>query len=179
MTDSRTTFEREYHWGSDSLTCANAYLLPALERLLDTQFDQARLRILDLGCGNGAVTAALASRGHHVLGVDASAAGIAIARRAHPDVRFEECSIYDDSLASVVGPGFDCVVSLEVIEHLHMPRRLMAVSRTVLNPDGILIVSTPYHGYLKNLALSVLNRWDEHFSVWWDGGHVKDRKSVV
>ena len=36
-----------------------------------------------------------------------------------------------------------------------------------------MIVGTPYHGYLKNLALSVFNRWDFHHTVDWDGGHIK------
>jgi 2-polyprenyl-6-hydroxyphenyl methylase/3-demethylubiquinone-9 3-methyltransferase len=35
------------------------------------------------------------------------------------------------------------------------------------------IISTPYHGYLKNLALGVVGKWDAHFDPLWDGGHVK------
>jgi len=36
-----------------------------------------------------------------------------------------------------------------------------------------LIVSTPYHGYLKNLALAVTGKLDAHFTALWDGGHIK------
>ncbi len=36
-----------------------------------------------------------------------------------------------------------------------------------------MIFTTPYHGYVKNLALSIVNGWDRHFSVQWDEGHVK------
>lgn len=42
-----------------------------------------------------------------------------------------------------------------------------------LKPGGCLILSTPYHGYLKNLAICLLNRWDEHHWVNCEGGHVK------
>lgn len=44
-----------------------------------------------------------------------------------------------------------------------------------------MIVSTPYHGYLKNLALSLINGWDAHFGVHWDGGHIKffSKKSLA
>jgi len=34
-------------------------------------------------------------------------------------------------------------------------------------------VSTPYHGYIKNLALAVTGKLDAHFTVLWDGGHIK------
>jgi hypothetical protein len=35
------------------------------------------------------------------------------------------------------------------------------------------LIGTPYHGYLKNLALAVTGRMDAHFSVLHDGGHIK------
>jgi 2-polyprenyl-6-hydroxyphenyl methylase/3-demethylubiquinone-9 3-methyltransferase len=34
-------------------------------------------------------------------------------------------------------------------------------------------VSTPYHGYLKNLALALSGKLDKHFTALWDGGHIK------
>lgn len=43
----------------------------------------------------------------------------------------------------------------------------------MLKPGGVLIVSTPYHGYLKNLALSLADKWDDHHTPFWDGGHIK------
>jgi 2-polyprenyl-3-methyl-5-hydroxy-6-metoxy-1,4-benzoquinol methylase len=67
----------------------------------------------------------------------------------------------------------DCVVALEVVEHLVCPRLLFEEAHKVLKPGGTLLVSTPYHGYLKNLVLSLVNGWDRHFAVAWDGGHVK------
>ena len=35
------------------------------------------------------------------------------------------------------------------------------------------IISTPYHGYLKNLVLALSGRLDAHFTALWDGGHIK------
>ena len=35
------------------------------------------------------------------------------------------------------------------------------------------MLSTPYHGYLKNLALAVVGKWDRHLTALWPGGHVK------
>jgi len=37
---------------------------------------------------------------------------------------------------------------------------------------GSIILITPYHGYLKNLALSLLNYWDKHHTVDWKGEHI-------
>ena len=38
---------------------------------------------------------------------------------------------------------------------------------------GLLIISTPYHGYLKNFVLALANKWDAHLNPFWDGGHIK------
>jgi hypothetical protein len=35
------------------------------------------------------------------------------------------------------------------------------------------VVSTPYHGYLKNLVISLLDKWDSHHTALWHGGHIK------
>lgn len=69
---------------------------------------------------------------------------------------------------------FDLIVSTEVIEHLYAPRTYMRLLRRIFaGRRGEVIISTPYHGYLKNLALAVTNRMDLHFTVLWDSGHVK------
>lgn len=127
--------------------------------------------LLDIGCGNGAVAASLAKRGATVTGIDLSETGIALARAAHPQVRYEVASVYDD-LNGRFGT-FDRVVALEVIEHLFDPRTFLRRAFEALKPGGRLVLSTPYHSYLKNLALAVSGKLDAHFTVLWDGGHIK------
>ncbi len=68
---------------------------------------------------------------------------------------------------------FDLVVSSDVIEHLYRPSDLIEVARSLLHPQGRLLIGTPYHGYLKNLALSLTGKMDSHFPVLSDGGHIK------
>ncbi len=63
--------------------------------------------------------------------------------------------------------------STEVIEHLHAPRRLPAFAHSILRDGGHLVLTTPYHGHLKNLAISATNGWDRHADPLWDGGHIK------
>jgi ubiquinone biosynthesis O-methyltransferase len=127
--------------------------------------------LLDIGCGNGALTASLAKRGAAVTGIDLSESGIALARAAHPDVRFEVGSVYDDLRARF--GTFDRVVALEVIEHLFDPRTFLRRAFEALKPGGRLVLSTPYHGYLKNVVLALSGKLDAHFTVLWDGGHIK------
>jgi 2-polyprenyl-3-methyl-5-hydroxy-6-metoxy-1,4-benzoquinol methylase len=128
--------------------------------------------LLDIGCGNGAFTAALARRGAQVVGVDVSPTGIALARQEHPGIEWDVRSAYDD-LRSRFGREFDFVVSLEVIEHLFDPRLFLNRAWEVLKPGGRFALSTPYHGYVKNVALAVSDRLDGHFTALWDGGHIK------
>jgi 2-polyprenyl-6-hydroxyphenyl methylase/3-demethylubiquinone-9 3-methyltransferase len=65
------------------------------------------------------------------------------------------------------------VLSLEVVEHVYAPRDYARTVFDVLSPGGVAIVSTPYHGYWKNLALALTGRMDRHFTALWDHGHIK------
>ena len=129
--------------------------------------------ICDLGCGNGYLAGLLLGKGYSVVGVDASETGITVARNAYGQSAEFVCARLDAELPARLGRRFDAVVSSDVIEHLYRPLDLIECARSVLRPDGWLVIGTPYHGYVKNLALALLNRWDEHHSVDWDGGHIK------
>lgn len=133
-------------------------------------------RICDLGCGNGNLSFQLGACGFQVTGIDASASGVELATRhyASERVRFLRAEIGDNFQSMLPADfQFDAVVSCDVIEHLYRPAALIEAAGQLLSPGGYLIVGTPYHGYIKNLAISVLNRWDSHHGVHWDGGHIK------
>lgn len=161
-----TTYE--YHDGEP--THANAYLWPALQELVSSRSWPDR-RAFDLGCGNGATCGMLAGLGFAVTGVDTSESGIAHARSTFPGVQAEVGSAYDP-LAARYGT-YPLVVSLEVIEHCMEPRVFARTFLSLIAPGGVGFLSTPYHGYLKNLALAATNKLDAHFGALWDGGHVK------
>lgn len=161
----------EYRYLDDAPRCTSAYLWPELLRLLATHAPTPR-RLFELGCGNGATARLLASRGYDVVGVDPSASGVDIARRHTGErLRFEQASTGED-LRSRFG-RFDVVLSLEVIEHCASPREFMRAFESVLAPGGLGILSTPYHGYFKNLAVAVSGRFDRHFDPLWEAGHVR------
>jgi SAM-dependent methyltransferase len=134
-------------------------------------------RICDLGCGNGYLSARLAEEGYRVTGIDASRSGIALARATHVSDRLDFiCAAIEDAPRTeppLPAGKFDLVVSSDVIEHLYRPSALLEAAAFLLRPGGRLMVGAPYHGYLKNIVLSVLDRWDRHHTVDWDGGHIK------
>jgi 2-polyprenyl-6-hydroxyphenyl methylase/3-demethylubiquinone-9 3-methyltransferase len=145
-------------------------VLPPVLSLLGQRIDSGR-RIIDVGCGNGSFAAELQKRGWDVVGIDPSESAIRIAQESHPSIPFYRASAYDD-LASQFGQ-FPVVLSLEVVEHVYDPRRFARTIHCCVQPGGIAILSTPYHGYLKNLSLAILGQMDRHFTALWDHGHIK------
>jgi 2-polyprenyl-3-methyl-5-hydroxy-6-metoxy-1,4-benzoquinol methylase len=149
--------------------CGYDFLMQPVRRMLGTP----RGPVLDLGCGNGAMACELLAAGFDMYGVDASASGIALANQRAPG-RFFVHDLYAGRLPEPLqGRRFQTVIATEVIEHLYDPRVLLQSVRGILAPGGELILSTPYHGYLKNLALAVTGKLESHFTVLWDGGHIK------
>jgi len=168
MTDTATDISG-YGYTDADLNDSHVYLLPALRTELGRLGVEKRL--FDLGCGNGSIGAAVQRDGWDVTGVDVSAEGIAQARARHPHLKLRTGSAYDD-LAGQYGT-FPVVISLEVVEHLYDPRSYARTLISLLEPGGTAIVSTPYHGYWKNLVMALTGKMDAHFHALWDHGHIK------
>jgi 2-polyprenyl-3-methyl-5-hydroxy-6-metoxy-1,4-benzoquinol methylase len=161
-----------YAYGDGALNHSHTYLVPSLLNILATlALPPEKRRVFELGCGNGAVAAVLAENGYQTTGVDVSTQGLEQARRRYPHLSLRPGSAYDD-LAVAYG-RFPIVVSLEVVEHLYSPRVFAKTLYDLVEPAGTAIVSTPYHGYWKNLALALTGRMDAHFTALWDHGHIK------
>lgn len=109
--------------------------------------------------------------GFEIQGIDYSESGIQVAREHYPHLRLDVGSAYDD-LAAKYGK-FSTVLSLEVVEHLFSPRQFAQTAFNLLESGGSAIISTPYHGYWKNLVLALTGKLDAHFTALWDGGHIK------
>ena len=159
----------DYQFGSANAPCNIAYLEPIILAACKRHGVQS---VFDLGCGNGALCRSLREHGLGVAGCDPSESGIAKARELMPNSDFRVLSVYDDP-TELGGRQYDAVLSTEVIEHLFAPRCLPRFAAKILKPGGVLILSTPYHGYLKNFMLSLLNKWDFHHTSLCDGGHIK------
>lgn len=159
-----------YRYGSAELNHSHDYLLPCLEALVDRHAPKGS-RLFDLGCGNGSVANAMVGRGYVVTGIDASSEGIAEANARYPGLKLEQGSAYD-ALSARYGT-FPLVYSLEVVEHVYSPRDYADTLADLIEPSGLAVISTPYHGYWKNLAMAVTGKMDAHFTALWDHGHIK------
>ncbi|MBM3476687.1 MAG: class I SAM-dependent methyltransferase [Armatimonadetes bacterium] len=116
------------------------HLLPVLDRYLASGH-----RVLDIGCGAGAVSLYAADRGAEVLGIDISENAVAScresARRLGLDGRAEFRAL---DFPSVVPPGpFGMVVCFEVLEHLPNDREAVGMIRGLLAPGGVALFSVP------------------------------------
>ena len=161
-----------YRYTHAALNQSHDVLLPAVLKLLDDEsLSVKEKRLFELGCGNGSVAHDLTRRGWDVTGVDPSEEGIRQAQATYTDLKLRNGSAYDD-LADQYGQ-FPVVLSLEVVEHVYAPRHYARTLFELLGGGGTAILSTPYHGYWKNLALALTNHMDKHFTALWDNGHIK------
>ena len=160
-----------YGWQHSEGPHSCEYIIPEIIQVLA---DLQSRRVVDVGCGNGALVRAIEGRVDHVVGVEYDRGGFEIARRESPHLSFYNMGVQDDPAEITAAEGsFDTVVSSEVIEHLFSPHLLPQLSRQLLDMNGHLVLTTPYHGYLKNFALSVFDKWDAHHTALWHGGHIK------
>lgn len=168
---SSATDYRDYGFESAEPSHMHRHFMPAVFALAG---DLPRgTRVLDVGCGNGFTCGEFLKRGCEVTGIDLSEQGVSLARKNYSKARFEVLPADDCLLENLKEAPFDLIVSTEVVEHLYNPRAYAKGCYQALKPGGRFICTTPYHGYWKNLVLSLLGKWDAHANPLWDGGHIK------
>jgi 2-polyprenyl-6-hydroxyphenyl methylase/3-demethylubiquinone-9 3-methyltransferase len=114
---------------------------PWVADTIASQLGPGAKTVLDLGCGGGFLTNALAVRGHAVTGVDMEADALAVARDHDPTgtVTYE----VGDALAlPYADASFDVVCAMDLIEHVEHPAQLVAEAARVLAPGGLLFFHT-------------------------------------
>lgn len=160
-------------YGSPSHIHHHSYIFDGVTRMLVKEGfpPSPEIRLLDLGCGNGSLSGSLADLGYRVTGIDSSQQGIETAKKHFRNAMFIHGDIA--SLPEEFKGGFEVVIAIEVIEHLYAPRVLVDVAKKALTANGRLLLTTPYHGYWKNLAVALMGRGDRHYNPLWDCGHVK------
>ena len=101
-------------------------------------------RILDVGCGGGILSEALAAAGADVLGIDAGEKPLEVAKlhchQSGLNIDYQQLTI--EELAASEPEPFDIVTCFEVLEHVPVPASVIRASRELLKDDGHLFLST-------------------------------------
>lgn len=142
-TNIQAFYERKYTEGSELPRTSKQYTIDCVPA--------GSLSILDVGCGSGMNSKALAAKGHRVCGVDLSEAAIEQYRSYGFEGRAEDIEAgldYPDS-------SFDVVFCSEVIEHMTSPEILVSEMKRVLKPRGRLVLSTPNSAFWLYRMLGV------------------------
>lgn len=159
----------EWQWYEPSLRNITHLVVKAVPK-------EAR-RVLDVGCGTGRVSFALAQRGHDVTGIDAHERVVSIAKRiAEHQARHPRFQVVDFRDPTKVEPDqYDVVVCSEVLEHIDEYRRVIANIYAALKPGGHVIVTVPcdprkwsvldeYGGHVRRFTISQIRRDLDQFT---------------
>lgn len=101
-------------------------------------------RVLDVGCGGGILSEALAAAGSEVTGIDLAPRVLEVARlhlhESGVQVDYREISV--EALAAEMPAKFDAIACMEMLEHVPDPGSVIAACATLLKPGGHLFLST-------------------------------------
>lgn len=125
------------------------------DRVLQHLKNLAPCRVLDIGCGPGALLSELSALGYDAYGVDSSEMALALGRHLQgqsPKMKLQ--AQLDESWKGT----FDLILSFEVIEHLQDDIGTMREWHQYLKPGGRMILSTPAHPSRWNAA----DEWAGH-----------------
>ena len=114
-------------------------------------------RVLDVGCGGGVLTEAMAQQSGLVLGIDMAARPLAVARlhalETGARVDYRECSA--ETLAAEQPASFDVVTCMEMLEHVPEPAQTVKSCSTLARPGGWVFFST-INRNAKAFALAIV-----------------------
>jgi 2-polyprenyl-6-hydroxyphenyl methylase/3-demethylubiquinone-9 3-methyltransferase len=128
----------------------------------------AGLRLLDIGCGGGLLCEPMTRLGADVVGADAAARNIPVARlhaeQMGLDIDYRHTTAEDLAAA---GERFDVVLNMEVVEHVPDPLTYLSACRQLLKPGGLMICST-INRNPKSYLMAIIGA--EHVMRWLPKG---------
>ncbi len=118
-------------------------------------------RVLDVGCGGGLLSEALATAGARVTGIDMAEASLAVAR-GHMQPRglaIDYRRITVEAMAAEAPGRFDVVVCMELLEHVPDPASIVDACARLLKPDGDLFFATVNRTWLAGLLVILASEY--------------------
>lgn len=101
-------------------------------------------KVIDVGCGGGLLSEALARRGAEVTGIDLAEASIAVAREhaGASGLAIDYQCVATEAMAQRAPKSFDVVCCLEMLEHVPDPEAIINACADLLRPGGLAVFST-------------------------------------
>jgi 2-polyprenyl-6-hydroxyphenyl methylase/3-demethylubiquinone-9 3-methyltransferase len=114
-------------------------------------------KILDVGCGGGILSEALAKLGAEVTGIDLSDDLIEIAELhgLESGLKVAYKKISAEALAAEQPESFDCITCMEMLEHVPEPESIVAAASRLVKPGGKVFFST-LNRKLKSYLMAVV-----------------------
>jgi 2-polyprenyl-6-hydroxyphenyl methylase/3-demethylubiquinone-9 3-methyltransferase len=132
-------------WDPESEFAPLHRINPLRLRWIEDIVPLAGLRVLDVGCGGGILSDAMARRGANVLGIDLSSKALRVAQlhaleAGTETVEYRE--IAAEALALEEAGRYDVVTCMEMLEHVPEPASVVEACATLVKPDGKVFYST-------------------------------------
>lgn len=130
---------------------------PARTEFIASRWPLPGAKVLDVGCGGGLLTEALAAHGAKVTGIDAGADAIEVARLHLHESGLQvdyHCTTAEDHAATHAGQ-YDLVTCLEMLEHVPDPGSVVTACARLVRPGGALCFST-LNRTAKSYALAIV-----------------------
>jgi 2-polyprenyl-6-hydroxyphenyl methylase/3-demethylubiquinone-9 3-methyltransferase len=117
---------------------------PLRMQFIRSRIDPAGLRIVDIGCGGGILSEALAEAGGQVTGIDLSGDLLEVAELhgLESGIAVEYRKISAEALAAEQPGQFDAVTCMEMLEHVPDPQSVVRACAALVKPGGTLFFST-------------------------------------
>jgi SAM-dependent methyltransferase len=137
-------------WSAERYACAARFVSDLGQPVLDLLAPERGERILDLGCGDGALTARIAEAGAEVTGLDASESMVAAAKARGLT------ALRGDGAAMPLSGPFDAVFSNAALHWMTRPDAVLAEVARLLRPGGRFVAEMGGHGNVAAIRTAII-----------------------
>ena len=131
---------------------------PWVINIIQSFYPDQRVKIVDIGCGGGFLSNALALAGHQVTGIDLSQSSLETAKR-YDDSKTVMYQQADATAIPLDDKSFDVVCCMDMLEHVEDPAKVISEASRLLRPGGIFFFHTFDRNFLSWLMVIKCMEW--------------------